>query len=116
MKNILDREALLERVQGDKELAKELLEMFLEDVPGRLKIIHQAKETGDMKRITLEAHTIKGSSGNIGANDMSEAAFQLELAGKDENQQSIPSLINTLEEKFKVFQQTLSDIDTILAE
>jgi HPt (histidine-containing phosphotransfer) domain-containing protein len=111
LKNILDREALLERVIGDEDLAKELLQMFLEDIPDRLKAIKQAQESGDMETVILEAHTIKGSSGNIGANDISKAAFQVELAGKDANQETTPSFIKQLEDDFEVFRKTLADMD-----
>jgi len=106
----MDRESLLERVAGDEALADELVELFLQDVPDRLKAIQHAHETGDMKTITLEAHTIKGSSSNIGANGMREAAFQLELSGKDANQEAMPSLIKALEESFRTFQQTIADM------
>lgn len=107
LKNIFDRDTLLERVQGDEALVKELLEMFLEDVSARLITLKQAQESGDMKTITLEAHTIKGSSGNISANDMSAAALQIEMAGKEENRQVIPSLIQKLEADFEAFRQAL---------
>lgn len=106
--NTFDKEALMERVDGDEELAKDLLDLFFEDVPGRITTIKKAQESGDMKTVTIEAHTIKGASSNIGADDIREAAFQVELAGKDENQETIPSLIQQLEEKFKAFQQFLS--------
>lgn len=111
MGDTFDKEALMERVDGDEELAKELLELYLEDVPDRINAIKQAQTSGDMKTITIEAHTIKGSSSNIGADDIKEAAFQVELAGKDENQETIPSLIQQLEEKFNTFQQFLSQMD-----
>ena len=111
MKNILDREALLERVQGDEELAGELLEMFREDVHGRLKAIKQAQESGDMQTIILEAHTIKGAAGNVGANDLSEAALQVEKAAKDADQGTVASLIKQLEESFEIFRRALADMD-----
>jgi len=111
LNDILDKEILLERVQGDEELAKELLEMFVEDVPGRLVKISQACESGDMKTIALEAHTIKGAAGNVAANDIHAAALQVELAGKDNNTETIPSLIQQLEKHFEVFQQAVAGID-----
>ena len=40
---------------------------------------------GDLENYTVMAHSIKGACRNIGANDVADQAYELEMAGKDED-------------------------------
>ncbi len=44
---VFDREVFERQVGGDRELALEILRMFLEDCPGRMAAIKAAVEQGD---------------------------------------------------------------------
>ena len=78
----LDRAALLERVDGDRELLAELIRLFREDCPAMLASIGAALERGDAAAVDRTAHTLKGSVGNFCASAAFEAARALEAASK----------------------------------
>ncbi len=78
----LDVTALLERVDGDRELLAELVELFLEDYPAQLAEIKAAIDAHDPARLARAAHTLKGSISNFATGTAFEAARQLELMGR----------------------------------
>ena len=53
---------------GDNdEFLREIIGIFLEDTPQRLDELEQSRGTGDVTRFARAAHSIKGSSSNLGA-------------------------------------------------
>jgi PAS domain S-box-containing protein len=80
----LDRDALLGRVQGDAELLRELVELFMRDWPVQLRRMEQAAAEGDTRQLAKVAHTLKGAVSNFGDRQSVELAERLEqraLAG-----------------------------------
>jgi CheY-like chemotaxis protein/HPt (histidine-containing phosphotransfer) domain-containing protein len=87
----LDREAVLARVEGNRELLRELVGLFLKDCPGHLVRIREAIACEDGPGLRRAAHALKGSVSNFAAGRASEAALRLErmadqagMAGADE--------------------------------
>lgn len=83
---VLDQEAVanlrsLSPDDGDVFL-KEILGIFLEDTPARIAELHASKERGDTVSFTRAAHSIKGSSSNVGALELRAAAERLESHSK----------------------------------
>ena len=74
----LDDEALreLEVVMGD-DFAK-LLQTFASDSVVRIAAIQQAAAAADSEALRCAAHSFKGSSGNMGACQLSELCRQIE--------------------------------------
>ena len=60
------------------ELAAELLELFLSDTGQRISSLPHLIERHDIKALSAEAHSMKGSCGNIGAERMVNLCRQLE--------------------------------------
>ncbi len=81
---------------GDPELLLDLINMFLEDTPGRLQDIQHSLEAGDLQAMAAAAHSLKGSSGNLGAWLLQEDCQRLQVAGQhnlqDEAQQALPAM------------------------
>ncbi|MEO5347118.1 MAG: response regulator [Magnetococcus sp. YQC-9] len=78
----LDVETGLKRVVGKKGLYLSMLRKYLagqKDVPMRIR---EALSVGDRATAEREAHTLKGTSGNIGAGTVQAAAGALETAIK----------------------------------
>lgn len=79
---IFNREAFLERIDGDADFLEDLVETFLEYAPSQLQGIQQALTAGDATRVRDEAHSLKGAAASISAEALYEAARQMELAGE----------------------------------
>jgi HPt (histidine-containing phosphotransfer) domain-containing protein len=73
-----DIAAALERVEGDRELLEELAQLFVEECPKGMQEIADALAAGNPALLERHAHTMKGSSANIGASAAAAAALALE--------------------------------------
>ena len=80
--SVLDASVLdsLRELGGDDDpgLLSELIGIFLEDAPLRMKEIESALASGDIKLLERAAHTLKSSSANIGARGLSSICRQME--------------------------------------
>jgi HPt (histidine-containing phosphotransfer) domain-containing protein len=60
----------------------DLVRVYLEDAPQRVSELVVAAETGDAAAQVSAAHTLKSSSANIGATELSELARRIEHAAR----------------------------------
>ena len=78
----IDLPSLLERVEGDRELLEEMIQLFADDAPVLLETMRKALEQGDMVKLERSAHSMKGAAGNLSANFVMAAASELEKNAK----------------------------------
>jgi two-component system, sensor histidine kinase and response regulator len=78
-----DEGEFLDRIEGDRELGQEIMQMFLGQCPGTLSDIGEALNSGDLDSLGRLAHSIKGTVGIFGARDSVSAALELETAARD---------------------------------
>lgn len=77
-------ENLRELNPGDNdEFLREIAGIYLEDTPARLAELDECLASGDTPRFTRAAHSIKGSSSNMGAMVVREIAEKLEHQSKE---------------------------------
>ncbi|MDR1081048.1 MAG: response regulator [Deltaproteobacteria bacterium] len=83
----VDFQSGLERCRGQKDRFKKLLGFYLTDLEGWLRMVGEGLETGsmDMKNATINFHAMKSASATVGAMKLSEEAFILEKAGREED-------------------------------
>ncbi len=93
----MDESSFLLIVGGDRALARELVEIFLEELPPRLREIRSAVEQGDPVRLRFAAHALKGSAGAITATRVASAAGCLEKMARDEKLEDAAEALGTLE-------------------
>jgi len=77
-----DKDALLDRVDGDAEFLAETVEILDEDAPSLLEEIRGAAGARDAARLATAAHTMKGLVSNFCAEPAREAAERLEVMGR----------------------------------
>jgi signal transduction histidine kinase/DNA-binding response OmpR family regulator/HPt (histidine-containing phosphotransfer) domain-containing protein len=78
----LDEVALMKLIGGDRKLAGELAELFLEDLEPRVTEITAAVTQRDADRLRAGAHALSGSAGSLKAGIVSAAAGVLEAMGR----------------------------------
>jgi two-component system, sensor histidine kinase and response regulator len=86
--------------EGEPDILKELIELFLEYVPPQLKALREAAEMEDAHSVERTVHTLKGSCGNLGAVKMVAICAELEEIGRSGDLTTTPELIFRLEEEF----------------
>ncbi len=82
---VFDRAKAITRLGEDEELFREIIGVFLEEYPKMMASLQKALEDRDSKLLQRMAHTIKGSVSNFCAEPAFEAAFALEMVGKEGN-------------------------------
>ncbi|WP_273844167.1 PAS domain S-box protein [Rubrobacter calidifluminis] len=86
--------------EDDPDLVSELVEMYLEDAPRRIEEIRRALHAGDAHALAQAAHTLKGSSGNMGATRVQELAAGLQEAGDSGDLSGAEEKLASLERAF----------------
>jgi HPt (histidine-containing phosphotransfer) domain-containing protein len=97
----LDRREALERVGGDPAFLEELLSLYVREFGPALEALRQAAKGKDFQTIRERGHSLKGSSANLSLPGLRAAAYDAELAGREENLASARSSIERLKEEFE---------------
>ena len=113
--NVLDLEAIenLRALgdEGDDGFLREIISIYLEDVPQRLADLRTARAADDRPLYVRSAHTVKGSSANVGAVEMRILAERLEHRAKAE---PLPALDEQLTQLEAAFTRATEALRTLL--
>lgn len=90
-------EELLARVENDRELMQDLLDMFREEYPRQRQVLQQALDENQMQQIYSAGHTLKGMCANLAMPQAALAAARVEMAGKTQNQGELAEAIADLD-------------------
>ena len=82
---VFDMTEALENVGEDMDLLKEIIEIFLKDFPNQMEQIQEGILAGDSNAVEQAAHSLKGSVANFAAGRAREAAYRLEVLGREGN-------------------------------
>jgi signal transduction histidine kinase/DNA-binding response OmpR family regulator/HPt (histidine-containing phosphotransfer) domain-containing protein len=77
-----DMGSVLTRVEGDRNLLRELAQILRTEIPGALAEIRRCVATGNSAGLERAAHGFRGACGNFGAGGAVRAAHVLELMGR----------------------------------
>ena len=88
------------QIEDEPDIIVELIDLYLEDVPRRFDLMRSAISEGDRSAVQRQAHTMKGSSGNLGAQGIAQICDQLERADFGGPGFSAPMLMDQLEGEF----------------
>ena len=78
-----DLTAVLENINGDRQLLAKLCRLFLRNSPGQVDQIAESVKNKNGEQLRFTAHALKGSIGVFGARDAFSAAQRLEEIGKN---------------------------------
>jgi len=96
--SVLDSYRMLQQ-PGKPDLVNRLINLFIEGADKNLSLLKTSVANGNIEEIKREAHSIKGSAGNIGARQM--AALCLELEQKAHIGAEAEVLVSQLEKGFE---------------
>ena len=104
---IIDRKALMVRLNNDIDLLRELIDFFLQDYHRLLTEIESALAMQDARTLRIAAHTLKGNFGNFCANKAYELSYHIETAALEENFAAAASVFSALKEELKRVDRAL---------
>ena len=104
---VFDAKALLERVEGDQELLRELLALFFQEYPKLLEEISRAMDYRQAVQVERASHSLKSALLNLSAKRAAEAAYQVEQAGRKVEFQEVAAAIPRLREELTLLHHAM---------
>ncbi len=88
---------LLERIDNDAELLRELLTIFKRDYPRRLHSLKEAIIGSEMKQVEAASHSLKGMFSDLAMDRAATAAAHLEQMGRNRTSVGLEDALALLE-------------------
>lgn len=107
---VVERTTLLESLDNDTELLKDLVGMFLADFPRMLAVVRAGVVARDPVQITSAAHALKGSISIFGAKKAVAAAQNLESMGRERQLENVVEAFSVLEREAALVTFALEEI------
>ncbi len=107
---VFDRKTFFERLMNDRVLCQRLIEIFLEDMPERLKNLQESIDKRETENVGKFAHKIKGASANIGGMALSNVASDMEIAGTKQQIDKMDILMQELEKQYDLLVEELKNV------
>lgn len=86
-----------------------LLQTYIDDCLSRLPQMREQLAAAEAEELRRNAHSMKGSSSNIGANVLSDLAHQLEDLAKTGILDGASALIDQISDEFNTVHQALKE-------
>jgi len=87
------------REAGAEDAVESMLELFLDDAPGRMEDLLSAASNGDAVAISKAAHAYKSAAATIGAADLASTLNAIEAQAKEDDIQGAVSRIDRAREE-----------------
>ena len=97
---VFDEADLMQRLMGDREIARAIVGGFLNDIPKQLAALEFHVTAGDAGAALQLAHRIKGAAASVSGVAMQKAAFDIEQAGRTGDLRTMAAWLPVLQQKF----------------
>jgi HPt (histidine-containing phosphotransfer) domain-containing protein len=104
---VFDYEDFLYRIDGDVELLREVIAIFLEDTPGLLANLYAGIRSDDNKAVERAVHTLKGATANISAKRIQQLSQHVQRMLKTTDAGLLRPFIDDFEENYEKLDQVL---------
>lgn len=105
--NGLNVEAAVKRLANNKQLYKQILNMFVTDHANAMVEIREALRVGDVQKAIFCIHTLKGVASNIGAVALSETSAELQYVLQNKSVTQLDELLLLMEEQIETVKQEI---------
>jgi polar amino acid transport system substrate-binding protein len=103
-------ESGLRRVGGNRKLFRKLLDKFHSSYTDVINEIKTSLRNRDIEQAARLAHTVKGVSGNLGADGLFQAAGKLEKEIKQGNKDSMKPILDSFESHLNVVIESIENM------
>lgn len=108
---IFDLSILMDNFSENKELIIGIIDDYYRYMPEKISELKTACDNGDAASVRHKAHTIKGSSANVGAVAVQRIAHQIEISGEAEDLTNVGALLSQLDEQFKALENIIKQLE-----
>jgi HPt (histidine-containing phosphotransfer) domain-containing protein len=89
------------QLDGEPDLIVELIDLYRDDAPRRVGVMRKALAQRNWFSLKREAHSLRGSSGNLGANQMALLCGEIEAMESGNLFPSVEALLSRLEQELE---------------
>ena len=107
---IVNAAELLQRIDGDRALLAELVEILRKDYPGQLRGARESIARGDAQGLERVGHALKGALDNLSATSASSFAAELESMGRSGNLEFAGPKLMALENEMYQVIETIDEL------
>ncbi|MBN2527352.1 MAG: response regulator [Deltaproteobacteria bacterium] len=104
-RHVFNEDNLIERVLRDRSIAKEILELFIIDIPEQLDAMERAINENDFETAANQAHTLKGAAANMGAEALRQKAYNAEMAARKKQKDMLQFEFDEIKHQFDLFRR-----------
>ena len=101
METPFDEDDLIERLMGNRALARRVAETFVNNMPQELLALSTAIGNSDGEAIVIAAHSIKGAAANAAGTSVANLAAKLETLGRAGDIASAAEVLPDLQAEFQ---------------
>lgn len=101
---------MLQRIDGDESLLRELLTIFLEESPKQLTSLQLAIESRNPEEVERTAHSMKAELGYLGLANAAQTAKDLERLGHERNLQPVAGLLVSLKSEVSAVSKVMRGV------
>ena len=110
---VLDRSVLKSSLGDDKELINEIYDLFKNTTDELIESLGKAAGEGDLEAVKGYAHSIKGSSANIGAKAFQQSMREIETACTGENLEEVREKVRLSKVEYSRLMLELDGLENI---
>lgn len=104
----MDFKSMAERLGLEEDEFIELAQLFVDTASSEIKRLEGALEASLVQGVVESSHSIKGSGGNLGFNEIFEAARYIEMQARQGSLEGASSRIETIRNNIEEIKQALS--------
>jgi HPt (histidine-containing phosphotransfer) domain-containing protein len=95
----MDLPELLNRVDHDEDLLRELIGIFKEEFPRLLQVMREQIARGEMREVQLSGHALKGMLSGLSAKNAAAMAAEIEKMGRENEPAGLPEAVANLDDE-----------------
>ena len=104
---VFDNAGMMSRLMNDKDLAKEVVGVFLDDIPRQIAVLEGYLKDGAATGAERQAHSIKGASVNVGGEALCAVALEMEKASKAGDLAAVTARMPELKTQFDLLKKAM---------
>lgn len=108
--SVIDIEKVQSRFMGNQALLKKVAEMFINETPQHLLDISAAIQRHDGAMLAASAHKFKGAIGNFSTQAAFDAAYKLEMMGRNNEMDQAEDVLKELVQSVEFLNVSLTKI------
>ncbi len=96
------------QVAGAPDMLAKIIEIYLQECPKLLETLDEAVASGDADGVRKAAHSLKSSSANLGAINLSALCKELEMGGRDNRLDKAAELLAGIDAEYSAVKAALA--------